>query len=125
MRVLLDSSVWIAYFRGVGHLTTVDWLIEEGLIVSNDLILAELAPPLLVRGERRLVGLLREVERVPLTIDWGGIVEMQVTCIRNGINKVGVPDLIIAQHAIQNDLTLFSLVRHFALMSRHMPLDLH
>ena len=108
MKVLIDSSVWVAYFRGVGDLTTVDWLIEEGLIVVNDLILAELTPPLLVRRARKLVGVLREVECLPLTMDWGGIAEMQVTCLRNGINNIGIPDLIIAQHAIQNNLSLFS-----------------
>ena len=125
MKVLIDSSVWVAYFRGVGDVTTVDWLIEEGIIVTNALILAELTPPLLVRGERKLVSLLREIERVPLTLDWDGIIEMQVTCLRNGINKVGIPDLIIAQHAIQNNLSLFSLDKHFAFLGRHMPLNLH
>ncbi len=125
MNVLIDSSVWVAYFRGAGNVTTVDWLIEEGLIVTNDLILAELTPALLVRRERKLVSLLREIERVPLTLDWDGIIKMQIICLHNGINKVGIPDLIIAQHAIQNNLALFSLDKHFAFLGRHMPLNLH
>jgi hypothetical protein len=125
MNVLVDSSVWVAYFRGTGDLRTIDWLIEEDLLVTNDLILAELTPPLLVRKERKLVTLLREIERIPLTPDWDEIVEMQVTCLRNGINKVGIPDLIIAQHAIQNRLALFSLDKHFALLHRHLPLNLY
>ena len=69
----------------------IDWLIEEGLIVTNDLVLAELLPALLLRGERRLAGLLRDVERLPLTLDWNGIIEMQVTCLRHGINKLASP----------------------------------
>jgi predicted nucleic acid-binding protein len=125
MNVLVDSSVWIAYFRGTSDLPSLDWLIEEGLAVTNDLILAELTPALFVRGERRLVGLLREIERVPLTLDWNGIVEMQVTCLRNGINKVGIPDLIVAQHAMQHNLSLFSLDKHFRLLSKHVALKLH
>jgi predicted nucleic acid-binding protein len=48
---------------------------------------------------------------------------MQVTCLRNGINKVGIPDLILAQHAMQNDLSVFSLDKHFSLLSRHVPLN--
>jgi predicted nucleic acid-binding protein len=125
MNVLVDSSVWIAYFRGTSDLPSLDWLIEEGLAVTNDLILAELTPALLVRGERRLVGLLREIERVPLTLNWDDIVEMQVTCLRNGINKVGIPDLIVAQHAMQHNLSLFSLDKHFRLLSKHIALKLH
>ena len=124
MKVLVDSSVWVGYFRGTADLPTVDWLLEEGLVVTNDLILAELTPPLLVRGERKLVGLLHEIERIPLTIDWDEIVRMQVLCLRNGINKVGIPDLIIAQQSIQHELALFSLDKHFPLLSKYVPLNL-
>lgn len=124
MKVLVDSSVWVAYFRGSSDLSALDWLIEEGLVVTNDLILAELTPALLVRGERRLVALLGDIERAPLTLDWAGIIELQVTCLRNGINKVGVPDLIVAQHAMQHKLSLFSLDKHFRLLGKHVPLSL-
>ena len=124
MKVFVDTSVWVAYFRGTGDPTTVNLLIEEGLIVTNDLILAELTPSLLVNGERALVALLRDMERLPLNLDWGGIVQMQVTCLRNGINGVGVPDLIIAQHTIQTGLSLYTLDKHFGLLCRHFPLRL-
>jgi predicted nucleic acid-binding protein len=50
---------------------------------------------------------------------------MQVVCLRNGINKVGIPDLILAQHAEQNGVSLFSLDKHFGLLSRHLPLMLY
>jgi predicted nucleic acid-binding protein len=125
MKVLVDSSVWVAYFRGTSELPALSWLIEEDLVATNDLILAELTPALLIRGERKLIGLLHEIERTPLTIDWGGIIDMQVICLRNGINKVGLPDLIVAQNAMQNDLSIFSLDKHFRLLSLHVPLNLH
>ncbi len=124
MRVLVDTSVWVAYFRGASDLSAVDWLIEEDLVVTNDLILAELTPALLVRGERKLVMLLGEIERLPLALEWEGIVEMQVTCLRNGINKVGIPDLIVAQQVMHCSLSLFTMDKHFRLMSRHMPLTI-
>ncbi|MEI8242912.1 MAG: PIN domain-containing protein [bacterium] len=124
MNVLVDSSVWIAYFRGTSDLPSIDWLIEEGLAVTNNIILAELSPALLVRGEKKLVGLLREIERIPLTLDWDGIIEMQVTCLRNGINQVGIPDLIVAQQAMQHHISLFSLDKHFRLLSKHVALQL-
>lgn len=124
MKVLVDSSVWVAYFQGAAGVAAVDWLIEEGLVVTNDLILAELTPPLLVHGERKLASLLLEIERPPLTLDWDDIIQLQVTCIRNGINKVGIPDLIIAQHAMQHNLTLYSLDMHFVLLSKHVHLNL-
>lgn len=64
------------------------------------------------------------MECVPLAVDWKGIVEMQVACLRNGINKVGIPDLMVAQNAIQHHLSLFSLDKHFRLLSKLVPLVL-
>jgi len=125
MSVLVDSSVWIAYLRRRGDAESLDWLIDEDLIVTNELILAELVPPLQVRRKRTLIRLLREIECLPLHIDWSDIIRFQVTCLREGINKVGIPDLIIAQHALQNHLALYSLDRHFRLMSEHLPLVLY
>jgi predicted nucleic acid-binding protein len=122
MKVIVDSSVWVDYFRGVGDLSQVDWLIDEGLIVTNDLILAELIPSLMIRRQHKLIDALNSIENVPLSVDWDGIIDLQVTYLRHGINKVGIPDLIVAQQAIQNGLALLSLDKHFALMSRHIPL---
>ncbi len=122
MKVLIDSSVWVAYLRGTGNLSAVDLIIEEDLAVTNDLILAELTPSLIMRGERKLIALLNNIESSPLALDWKELINLQVICIKNGINKVGIPDLIIAQHAMQNDLVLFSLDKHFSLLSKHVPL---
>ncbi len=38
MSVLVDSSVWIAYFRGSRELSKLDFLIDKNLVVTNDLI---------------------------------------------------------------------------------------
>ena len=125
MKVLVDSSIWIAFFRGSGTPNETEWLIEEGLIVTNELVLAELVPPLLIRGEKKLVKLLRDIELVELRIDWADIIDMQTICIKNGINKVGIPDLIIAQNAMQNGLSLFTLDKHFEMLGKHVSLMLH
>jgi predicted nucleic acid-binding protein len=122
MSVLVDSSVWIEYFRGTLTDDNLDLLIEENLISVNDLILAELIPALHVRRQRKLITLLREVECPCINVDWDDIVNIQIICLKQGINKVGIPDLIIAQHAIQNHMKLYTLDKHFALLAKHIPL---
>ena len=125
MSVLVDSSVWIEYFRGTSPVADrVDGLIAENTIVCCDVILAELIPVLLHRKEHRLASLLKEIERHPLSTDWNGIIAMQGVCLKHGINKVGIPDLLIVQHVIQHDYTLFTLDVHFRLMARHLPFSL-
>jgi len=124
MSVLVDTSVWVEYFRGSSCQEEVDILIDESLLVTNELILAELLPPLLARDEVELVSLLRQMTVVPLRVDWDEVIVMQVACLKSGINKVGIPDLIIAQNAIRNSLRLFSVDKHFQLLGQIVPIDL-
>ena len=42
MEVLVDTSVWIDYFRIGTRSAELDDLIDENIIVTNDLIFAEL-----------------------------------------------------------------------------------
>jgi predicted nucleic acid-binding protein len=125
MSVLVDSSIWVEYFRGSASNGRLDFLIEENLVVVNDLILAELIPALHMRRQRKLIGLMREIVCPPLAVDWNDLIQWQITCLRNGINKVGIPDLMIAQHAIQNHLELYTRDKHFTLIAQHIPLALH
>ena len=40
MTVLVDTSIWIEYFRNNASSEKLDFFIDENLIVTNDLILA-------------------------------------------------------------------------------------
>lgn len=125
MSVLVDRSVWVEHFRESQMNNGLDLLIQEDLVVVNDLILADLIPALHLRRQRKLIGLMREIARPPLNTDWDGIIDMQILCRRSGISKVGIPDLMIAQHAIQSGLELYSHDKHFQRLAQHVPLVLH
>jgi predicted nucleic acid-binding protein len=124
MRILVDSSIWIDYFRGGNDSEVMDSYIDENVICTNHLILSELIPNLRIRKENKLIDLLTEVSKIPLNINWNLIIEFQTICLKNGINKVGIPDLIIVDNAIQNDLILFSMDKHFKLISEYIDLKL-
>ena len=51
MTVLADSSIWVEYLRGRQKIETIDWLIDEGLLATNDLILSELLPILIIQKQ--------------------------------------------------------------------------
>ena len=116
MSVLVDTSVWVEYFRSGNNSEELDFLIDENLIVTNDLILAELIPFLKVRKQRKLTNLLLNINKLNLSISWGQIIEYQYKCLKNGLNGVSIPDLIIAQNAKQNNCEIYSLDNHFSLM---------
>ena len=124
MKVLVDSSIWVDYFRGVVEDAKLDFLIDENLVVVNDLILTELIPVLHLRKQNKLINLMQEIACPPMHIDWDGLVQMQIVCLQQGINKVGIPDLIIVQHALQNQLELYTRDKHFKSIAKHVPLSL-
>ena len=116
MPVLVDSSIWIDYFREGGDSDKLDVFIDENIVVINDLILAELVPFLKIKKQRKIVQLLDLIAKLELNIDWDQIVDYQYKCLKKGINGMGLPDLIIVQNAIQNNCEIYSLDSHFKLM---------
>ena len=121
---LADTSVWIDSFHGGRCKDTVSLLIDQGELCVNDVILAELLPSIEQRGEDELRSLLLSVPKLQLQVDWPSLVFMQTENLRHGINKVGLPDLMIAQNAMQNHVRLFSCDKHFRLMAALFPIPL-
>ena len=124
MSVLVDTSIWIEYFRSGNNSEKLDFLIDENLLVTNDLILAELVPFLRVRNQRKIVKLLYNINKLELYINWDQIIEFQFKCLKNGLNGIGIPDLIVAQNAKQNRCEIYSLDGHFKLMKDILELQL-
>ena len=124
MNILVDSSVWIDYFRSGKKSEMLDKFIDTNVICINDLILSELIPFLKLKRQTRVIKLLNEVTKIPLNINWNRIIEYQTICLQNGFNKVGIPDLIILDNVIRNNLFLFSLDKHFKLIRKHIRFEL-
>lgn len=68
MSALINSSVWIEYFRNSSNHEKVDFLSNENQVVINHLILAELTPFLKTRKHNSLVDLLHNISRLELDI---------------------------------------------------------
>lgn len=125
MGVLVDTSVWIDYFSGGRTSSDLDALIDENLIVTNEIILAELIPFLKLKKQTKVIKLLHEIILVPLKIDWDDTIESQLKCLKSGSNGVGIPDLIIAQNAKAHNCVIFSLGKHFLVLSQVIKVRLY
>jgi len=124
MSILVDTSIWIAYFRSGDNSEKLDFLIDENLIVINDLILAELVPFLKLRNQKKIIDLLHNIKKLKLSINWNQLIDLQFTCLKNGLNGIGIPDLIVAQNAMQNEAEIYSHDNHFRLMKDILKLQL-
>ncbi len=125
MEVLVDTSIWIDYFRSGDNSKHLDILIDENLITTNEIILAELIPYLKIKKQAKVIKLLHAVNKMPLDICWDEIIEFQVKCLKEGANGVGIPDLIIAQNAKQNNCKVYSLDKHFRLLNQVLKVGLY
>jgi len=123
--VLIDTSVWIDYFRKGNFSEVLEPLLSDNDVLTNDLILAELIPFLEVKKQNTLINLLKQVETLPLDIQWEEIIDFQVRCIKKGFNGLGIPDLIIAQNAIQNSVPILSKDKHFRMLKEAVGLELY
>jgi len=121
--VLVDSSVWIEYFKS-GGIENLDRLIEEDLACVNELILTELIPAAKLKNEIDILEGLQALSMIPLNVDWKIVRDYQLMNLQNGINNVGIPDLIILQQVIDEKITLFSFDKHFRLMQNQLNFDL-
>lgn len=119
-RVLVDSSAWIEYLGGSKKINNCDFdeLIDNNQICTNDLILSELIPSLSLNKQSEVIDILKSIKNIPINIGWDEIINFQIINLKNGINKVGIPDLIILQNVLTNGLALYSLDRHFTLMNK-------
>jgi len=122
-KVLVDSSVWIAYFKGQ-QTKTLDQLLVEDLICTNELILSELLPVLRKNNQNEIVNALLALPIVPLNIDWQILRQIQIENLNQGVNKVGIPDLIILQQVIDLKIPFLSFDKHFKLMSNYFEFEL-
>ena len=123
--VLVDTSIWIDYFRDGKNSADLDFLIDENLIVINEIILAELIPYLKIKQQTNVIKLLNEISQTPLDIKWEEIIQLQIKCLKSGVNGIGIPDLIIAQNAKQNGCEIYSLDKHFMLLNKELKIKLY
>jgi len=122
-QVLVDSSVWIDYFKNGSH-NKLEQLIIEDLACVNEIILTELIPTLKKLNQSEVIDSLEALEKIPLRIDWNIIRKYQFMNLQNGINKVGIPDLLILQQVIDQKLTLYTFDKHFKLMQSNLQFDI-
>jgi predicted nucleic acid-binding protein len=119
---IVDSSAWIEYFKGNEEYSFIRDLVYNNAICTNDIILAELLPSIIHRGENKLAELLNSLRKNILLIDWREIQNIQVLNLKHGNNNVGISDILIAQNCIQNNSKLITRDKHFTAMAKYTAL---
>jgi len=126
-KVLVDTSAWIDFFRkkDPGRHELVAALLRDGHATGTGIVALELLRGAKTAKELKLVSELFEnidmVYQTPSTYSTAG--RMGYKLARNGYTLSTV-DLLIAQIAIENDLSLLTLDQHFLSIAERFPLKL-
>lgn len=127
-KVMIDSSVWITYFRDENYKLTpfIKELMEKDQVYINGIILVELLKG--AKSEKNYRDLKNSLNGLHfLEIDKGlfdSISEAAFKLRKKGVT-VPLTDLVIAIQSIENDLTLIEDDRHFEFIRDHFPLKLY
>jgi len=126
--VLVDSSVWIDYFRQgpKAIVVTLDTLLEAGEVAVSGLVYSEIVP--FIRNEREqreIEDLLRSQHYLSFDdSDWTMVLKLQGILQKKAGTFATVPDLILAAICIRHRVRLFTLDRHFQVIARYSDLQL-
>jgi len=126
--VLVDTSVWIDYFNGTPSRQTdrLDSLLATGVILTGDLILAELLQGFARESDYRRARTL--MDELPYADLVGRAVALQAAQNYRVLRARGVTirktiDVLIATFCITNDHVLLHADKDFAPLRRHLGLQ--
>jgi len=124
--VVIDTSIWIGYFRGKeGVHKRVNELIDSGRVCCLKLIIAEL-----IQGAKteKEINVMKDLADVfpPLAESpdsWvnAGILSFQ---LRKAGKNIGLSDCYIATVAQESDAMIYTLDRHFKEIQSHVDITL-
>lgn len=126
--VLVDSSVWVDFFHGrqTPEAETLDELLQEELVCTCRLIMAEIIPGANTEKEFHL--LKDYFNALPLLEDppefWEQVLDWRFNLKREGVDGIAIADLMIAVLAREHECPLLTRDRHFRLMRPIMGLEL-
>lgn len=126
-RVLIDTSVWIDFFRkrDTGLIEKVAILLESESAVYTGVIALELING--AKGQKELQTLHDAFDTMEKIDERAGTYfkagEMGYELAREG-HTLGVVDLLISQIAIENNVALMTFDEHFKVISKHSGLRL-
>lgn len=113
--VIVDTSVLISFFRGESKIADkVNSLLHDKRFFTTGIIIAELLQGMKeVKEEKNISDILAEIAPLEINTDlWIKAGKIALSLRKKGIN-LSLTDVAIATLAIENNLQIFTLDKHF------------
>ena len=122
--VIVDTSIWIEFFR-VGNLPALETALKAGAVILSPIVAAELlSAPLSRRNRKELISFLSDLPLHPTPLEhWIEVGELRSSLARRGVT-VSTPDAHVAQCARDAEALLWTRDNVFDLIAKKTSLRL-
>ena len=114
-RILADTTLWIEFFRSSSkNGDRLESLLKEYAVWTCGMVMFELLQGIKLEGEKnKILDVLTGLPYAEMTKKlWQSGAELSTALKKNGVN-LPISDIFIAAIAIENDLSIYTLDKHF------------
>jgi tRNA(fMet)-specific endonuclease VapC len=114
-RILADTTIWIEFFRGRSKIADhVESLLLGNAVCTCGVVMFEILQGLKSEGEKnKILSILEGLPYVEMIRKmWQNAAELSIVLKKGGVT-LPLSDIFIAAIAIENDLFVFTLDKHF------------
>jgi hypothetical protein len=112
---LADTTVWIEFFRGKSKVADlIEMLLTENAVCTCGVVMFELLQGIKSESEKnKILSILATLPYFEMTQRlWRSAAEVSLSLKKNGVS-LPLSDIFIATIAVENDLSVYTLDRHF------------
>ena len=118
-KILVDTTIWIEFFRGRSKIADdFEMLLMENAVCICGIVMFEVLRGIKSEGEKnRILSILASLPYIEMTKKlWQSAAELSVSAKLKGMN-LPLSDIFIAAIAIENDLPIYTVDKHFTQIS--------
>jgi predicted nucleic acid-binding protein len=115
-KILVDTTIWIEFFRARSKTADrLELLLRENGVWTCGVVMFEVLQGIKLEGEKnKILGILESLPYVEMTKRlWQSSAELSIVLKKSGVT-VPLSDIFIATIAIENDLSIYTLDKHFS-----------
>jgi len=115
-KILVDTTIWIEFFRAKSKIgDRLEMLLTENAVWTCGVVMFEVLQGIKSEGEKnKILGILASLPYVEMTQKlWQSAAELSILVKKSGMN-VPLSDIFIAAIATENDLSIYTLDKHFS-----------
>lgn len=124
-QVLVDTNIWIEYFREGKFSQNIESLITEGRIATCGVVKAELFP--FVKKKKTVVkALLNSIHHLSFGESWWDtLMEVHETILSKKYHPYGIADLILLTLCIKHNAGLLTQDKDFLRLESVIPVEIY